>query len=508
MTGRSPATATGNPPAGIDAGVRDRMEVSRPATAVLWNALGLGGRQIMQFASMIVLARALSPQHFGAVGMVLVVMALAGTVADLGLGVALVQHRNLNTRHLDAAFWITISAGAVVTALLWIAAPAVAAFYGEPILTPLARAAAFQFALQGAGVVPRALLVRRVQFRALATVELCTGAAAAAGAIAFALAGAGVWALIAPILISATVSAGLSASFARWRPTSLAGPRDLAAVASFSRDLIAFRMVNYGARNTDDLLIGRFLGPASLGLYGLAYQLVLVPLQQVAAIIGDVMVPVMSRCKEDVAGVRLAFTRAVQATALVLFPLMAGLFIVAGEALPVVFGDQWQGAVGVARVLAIGGCFQALGVTVGWVYQSQGRSDIMLRWGFFATVIAICGMVAGLPWGIVGVATGYTCAVLLLTPLSHFIAGRLIGLTLFDLISCLKPALLATAAMAVLAGAARTALLAADLSDALILLGSVASGAAAYTAAVALLRPVSLDLLGPVLYWRSGRTRR
>ena len=471
-------------------------QTGRPAAAVLWNGFGVGGRHIVQFAATMVLARVLTPQHFGAVGMVVVVAAFAATCADLGLGVALVQHRNLTSRHLDAAFWLTIAAGAVLTAALWTAAPAVAFFYDEPVLTPVTRALAFQFVLNGVGIVPRALLVRGVHFRTLALIELSAGFAAAGAAIFLALRGAGVWSLVAQILIATGVSAFLCAAFAGWRPRSIAGPRHLSDVASFSRNLIAFRAVNYWSRNADNLLVGRFLGAAPLGLYGLAYQLILLPLQQVTSIIGEVMVPVMARVRVDPAQVRLAFTRAVQAVALVLFPIMIGIVIVADEAIPVLFGDQWRAAVPVARVLAVGGCFQALGATVGWIYQSQGRSDVMFRWGLFATVVAVAGIVAGLPWGVVGVATGYTAAVVVLTPLSHHVAGRLIGMRVRDVLVGVKPALVATTIMAVTASLVRTVLLRSGQGDLVVFPGTAIAGIAVYVIALTVLRPVSFDVLG------------
>jgi hypothetical protein len=226
------------------------------------------------------------------------------------------------------------------------------------------------------------------------------------------------------------------------------------------------------------------------------YQLILLPLEQVTSIIGEVMVPVMARGRADPAQVRLAFTRAVQAVALVLFPIMIGIVIVADEAIPILFGDQWRAAAPVARVLAVGGCFQALGETVGWIYQSQGRSDVMFRWGLFATVVTFAGIAAGLPWGVVGVATGYTAAVIILTPLSHHVAGRLIGMRMRELLLGVKPALVATIVMAVTAGLVRTVLLRSGQGDLVVLLGAAIAGIGVYVLALAGLRPVSIDGLG------------
>jgi PST family polysaccharide transporter len=472
---------------------------SRPAEAVLWNGLGVGGRHVIQFGATIVLARALAPEHFGAVAMIVVLTAFTAVFADLGLGVALVQQRGLHQRHLDAAFWMTAGFGALLTAALWVAAPAVARFYDQSVLTSLTRAAAFQFLMSGLAIVPRAVLVRAVRFRAIALIELCTGATAAGVGIVLALTGAGVWSLIGMLLSSAGTSAVLYAAAARWRPRSLAGPGVLAGMASFSGNLVAFRAVNYWARNTDDLLVGRFLGPAALGVYGLAYQLILLPLQQVTAIIGDVMLPVMANCRDDLAQVRLAFVRALQAVALVLFPVMTGLIIVAGEAIPVLFGDQWHGAVPVARILAVAGCFQALGVTVGWIYQSQGRSDAMFRWGVIAAVTVVIGIVAGLRWGVTGVAAGYTIAVVVLTPVSHLIAARLIELRPGELFVTIMPAVAATLGMAALAGGTRAALVYAGLGEPIVLLGAVLTGGVTYFLMLARLRPASLDVLAPLL---------
>jgi PST family polysaccharide transporter len=279
-------------------------------------------------------------------------------------------------------------------------------------------------------------------------------------------------------------------------------------MVAFARGLVAFRAVNYWARNADDLVVGRFLGAASLGLYSVAYQLIMLPLHQAATVIGDVMLPVLARCGHDKAQARLAFLRAVQAIALILFPAMCGIVIVAGEAVPVLFGEHWTAAVPVARILAVAGGAQALGVTVGWIYQSQGRSDLMFRWGVFAALVALIGIVAGLRWCIVGVAAGYTVAIVLLTPVSHFIAGRLIELHARELLVEIRPPLIAVGFMACAAVAVRIGLLAAGCAPAVVLAGTVATGVLVYAAAVARLRPPALDVLRPAARWLRSVHRR
>jgi len=188
----------------------------------------------------------------------------------------------------------------------------------------------------------------------------------------------------------------------------------------------------------DYLLIGRFLGATSLGIYTLAYRIMLYPLQTVTTVIGRVMFPVYSRLQDDDARFRSAYLRSVGLIALVTFPMMIGLWAVAGPFVQATFGAKWAPAILLIKILAPVGMAQSIGATVGAIYQAKGRTDIMFRWGIASGIVTFIAFVLGLHWGIVGVATAYAMAAILLTTPNFAIPFRLVGLHLKDLVPVLS----------------------------------------------------------------------
>ncbi|HGE70256.1 TPA: hypothetical protein ENX78_05430 [Candidatus Poribacteria bacterium] len=215
----------------------------------------------------------------------------------------------------------------------------------------------------------------------------------------------------------------------------------------FGLNLTGFNVVNYFARHLDNLLIGRFLGSSELGVYSLAYRIMLFPLQNVSGVIGRVMFPALSVVQEDKAKVRDVYIRSTRLIAFVTFPISVVLLVLAPQFVRIVFGEKWERVIFIIQILSAVGLIQSIATTVGWIYQSQGRTDIMFKWGIFATTSAAVSFAIGLKWNIEGVAVAYAiCSFLLLYP-SLAIPFRLIGLKFRGYIMRLGSTIIATILM-------------------------------------------------------------
>src|SRR5688572_28906613 len=175
-------------------------------------------------------------------------------------------------------------------------------------------------------------------------------------------------------------------------------------VVRFSLNLTGFNILNFFARNADNVLIGRYLGKESLGYYDLAYKLMLFPLQGISAILGGVMFPVYARLQSEPIVFRRAYLAVAGAIGIVSFPLMFGLFAVNELAVSVLFGAEWAPVAVLLAIFAPIGALQSIGTTVGSIYQATGRTDLLLRWGIGSSLLIVTAIVIGLQWGIVGVA--------------------------------------------------------------------------------------------------------
>jgi PST family polysaccharide transporter len=417
-------------------------------SGVMWNTVARIGQQLIQLGLTVVLARLLLPADFGAVGMIMVVITFMATFSEAGFTSALVQRTHVSGLHTDSVFWFNVVSGLALSGGLFASAPLVAAFYHEPILSPMTRGLSPVFVLSTAGLVPAALMQRRLQFHLLARISLIATFLSGVTGVALALLGAGVWSLIVMHLTSFAIIATLNLVFSGWHPRRRFSLTALKELWSFTGNLLGFNFANYWARNADNILIGRYLGSAALGNYSRAYGLMLVPITQVISVISSVMFAALSSIKEDKVRVKSIYLRALDLISFLSFPLMVGLLALAEPFVLVLFGESWSGMIYTLRILALVGLLQSLVNPTGWLYLSQGRTDWLLKWGLVNTMVVIASIAVGIALGsIETVALCYAAANLLLLCPNLAIPGKLVGIRVTDIFRAVAGALVDSAVM-------------------------------------------------------------
>jgi O-antigen/teichoic acid export membrane protein len=406
---------------------------------VSWSAVSQLSTQIFTWVISIILARILGPKAYGLIGMTAVFTGFAMLFSELGLGPAIVQRKNLEQRHLDSAFWITLLAGFVMTGLMGGFAPSVAWFYKEPRLISLTIAISLQFMLGALTVVQQAILRREMRFRTLGTIQITSTVAAGVIGLIMALSGMGVWSLVAQMLCGSMTRVILLWQVADWHPSWSFEMKATKELFSFSAYALAFHVVNYWARNADNLLIGRFIGAHALGIYARAYTLMLMPLIQITSVVSTVMTPALSSIQEDIVRVKRSYVKAVSVTGLVTFPMMVGFFVTSDDLILALLGQRWAEVIPIFKVLCGVGLLQSITTTTGWIYQSQGRTDLQFKVGLVISSGCVVAFLVGIHWGVLGVAWAY-CVFSLLAwyPLWSF-CGRIIGLHFGELVKTLLP---------------------------------------------------------------------
>jgi O-antigen/teichoic acid export membrane protein len=457
---------------------------------VKWNFGSQALQQAAQLVVIAVLARLLSPADFGLVGMATVVIGFLNLFKDLGTSAAVIQDTQITDELLSTVFWANGALGVLGTAALALAAPWVALYYHEPRVTAVLRTLALGFVVSALTILQQALFERKLAFRVLATVEVAAVMCGALVGIGSALAGAGVWSLVAQSLTTVVVVSVILWNVSDWRPGFVFHWSEIRRITSYSLHLSGFNVLNYFCRNADYLLIGRFLGATSLGIYTLAYRIMLYPLQTITTVIGRVMFPVYSRMQDDDARFRSAYLRSIGLIALVTFPMMIGLWAVAGPFVQATFGAKWAPAILLIKILAPVGMAQSIGATVGAIYQAKGRTDVLFRWGLVSGLIVVAAFGVGLRWGIVGVATAYAIAAVVLVTPCFAIPFRFVGLQLKDLVPILYRPL--ASALIMLGAVLSIRMVFVGHSDLMTLQVLVATGAIAYLIASEFLNRMQL----------------
>lgn len=409
-------------------------------SAIGWTASANIVKQVFLFVIFVVLARLLMPEDFGLVGMILVFTGFVGIFGELGFGAALIQKKEIEEGHLSSVFWLNIAAGIILAAIVLSVAPLIAKFYKEPRLKLLTMLISINFLIGSLNIVHRALLNRSMDFRRLAIIETTTIVIAGTFAIILALIGFGVWSLVWQMIISTLVGVIMMWQVSSWRPKFCFDKNAVKELFGFSGNLLGFSVFNYWVRNSDDLLIGKFIGSSGLGVYSRAYSIMLIPLNQVSATIGKVMFPAFSRIQDDKVRVKQIYLRAIAIIALLAFPMMMGLFVVADSFVLAILGYHWKDVIPVLRIFAVLGMVQSIATTVGWIYTSQGRTDWQLRWGIVAGGLLILSIVIGIIIGTIkSVALCYMImsGAILVYP-NFAIPGKLIDMTFGEVVRSLS----------------------------------------------------------------------
>lgn len=406
----------------LDAGLSLRTTMARGARAS--GAAG-GVRLVLQITSTVILFRILGPEAFGIVGMALAVTALADLLREAGLANAVITRKVVTQAQVSALFWVNTAVGLALAGAVVLLGWPLAWFYGEPHVQPVMAGLSLVYVFSGIGVQHQALLLRSMQFHAVAVRDALAQAAGVAVAIALALAGAGLWSLVALYVVVAATRTVTAWSVCSWRPSAptrhVDGLRDLLA---FGGNVSGFQLLNYAARNADNILIGRFVGAQALGLYGRAYSLVLVPFQQITQPVGPPTMAALARLRGDPVRFRAAYGRVVGIMSLIGLPLVATMVVLADPAVGLVLGPEGEPATPIFQALAVAGAAQIVSATAGWLYLVTDRTRAMLRWALFSRPLVVSAFVAGLPWGATGVAIAYAAVTTFLLPLGMINATR------------------------------------------------------------------------------------
>jgi PST family polysaccharide transporter len=419
-------------------------------TGLSWSLSSQVLSQGSRFIISVILARLLSPVDFGLLGMTVVFTGFASLFSDFGFGTALVQREQVEERHLSSVYWLNQGIGLILAGLAAAVAPMVGHFYHEPRLMPVMMLVALSFPVTAQSPVPKAILYRKMNFRALGLIDIVSEIIAGVVAILLALRGAGVWSLVWQVLIASCVTALGAFAATRWRPRLFYDRAATAELFGFSSNLMAFTAFNYWYRNGDNLLVGRFFGSSALGLYARAYNLMLLPITQVTTVVSKVMFPALAKIQHDKVRIRDIYLRAIAMIALVTFPLMLGLLAVSDHFILAVYGPMWFGVIPVLRIFCILGMIQSIYTTVGWIFQSQGRTDLMLRWGLVSGTLSIAAMLVGISAGTLqALALSLTTIAILLLPYTYTFPKKLVGVGLGNVVRSVAGVFACSAAMAV-----------------------------------------------------------
>lgn len=409
----------------------------------LYNVLVRGGADGIRLLSMLVLARLLTPGEFGTVAMVTVVIGVADLIQDLGLSSAAVQRHGLTTQQSSTLFWLNTALGVAGGLAVYLAADPVASLLANPDVAGVARLLAPSFLISALGTQPIAMLRRSLRFGSVARIGLLGAGLYGAVAIGLAAGGAGQYALAWALLASNAATSAAAFVSSGMRPGRPKFDRSTREMVGVGGPLFGFVVLNYVAVNIQALVIGRADGPAATGLYGRGQRLASASTGYIVGPITGVAFPVMARLRSDPNRWERYFVKAHSIVVMAVLCIAPMLILRSEEIVEVLLGRRWLGAAPVLAALGVAVIAEGIASPTGWIYESRGDTARMLRWGAVGWSVVIIGTLAGVPFGIRGVAVGYAAASVSLVGPCLWYAFRGTGLRVRSVLGDLIPVFIA-----------------------------------------------------------------
>ena len=371
--------------------------------ALRWSAAGRLVGQLGSWAITIYVIRILDPADYGLMGMASILMPFAALLNELGMIPALIQSPRVDDQLIRQLFGFVITSTILIFCVLFLAAPALAAFFNEPRLTPITRVLAAAMVIGGVSAVPNALLERELQFRGISLVEFSSMIVGSLATLALAIEEFGVWSLvIGQVVATAAKTIGILA-VSRFRLTPLFGWSRLRSFFTFGANITGQRVLWHAYSSTDVLLIGKLLGDHALGVYSVAFQLATLPVSKVFGIVNRVAFPAYARLQHDNRQAADYFIASVKLTWFVFCPILWGLSSVSDEFVEVFMGRNWEEAGVVLALVPLIVPFRVILFLIAPLMDGIGRPDLGLRNLLTSTALIPPAILIGTLKGLTGV---------------------------------------------------------------------------------------------------------
>lgn len=409
--------------------------------SVLWAAVDKFGIVALQFVINLVLARMLTPDDFGCIGMILIFVAISQVLVDGGFGAALIQKIEPSKADYSTTFYWNIIFSVVLYGLIYGIAPAVARFFDIAMLEDLLRVIGLVVIINSLSIVQRTILRKHLNFKRIAITNIVAYSTSAIVAIIIARKGLGAWSLVGMQLSNALVAATLFWVVSRWRPSLIFSFTSLRSLFSYGGFLLIASIMQDVCTHIQGVIIGRRFSATQTGLYTQAKKMDEVASMTLPAILCQVLFPLYSQKQDSPTELAAMLRRNNQTTAFIIFPLMVLLIIVAKPLFVLLYGQQWVDAVPYFQILAIGGLFSALYNFSYYAVAAVGQSKALFYWGCYKWGAMLVLLLVGASISMTGVLVAMVLSQVNIFLTNAFLVQRYVGYSVVQQVIDLLPTL-------------------------------------------------------------------
>lgn len=380
------------------------MNSKSTITNLLWRFAERCGAQAVSFLVSIILARLLAPEAYGTIALAMVFINILQVFVDSGMGTALIQKKDADDLDFSSVFYFNIAACLVLYAGLFLAAPSIAQFYGDPALTALVRALSLTVVVSGVRNIQQSYVSRHLLFKRFFFSTIGSTLASAVVGIAMAYAGFGVWALVGQSLSNVVTGTIILWATVPWRPRRMFSWQRLKGLLSFGWKLLVSSLLDTGYNNLRSLIIGKLYSSADLAYYNQGDKLPNLVITNINTSIDSVLLPTMANEQDDPARVRSMTRRAIKTSTYVMAPLMMGLAACAEPLIRLMLTEKWLPCVPYLRIFCITYMFWPIHTANLNAIKALGRSDLFLKLEIVKKIVGLTILLCTMRHGVMAMA--------------------------------------------------------------------------------------------------------
>lgn len=396
---------------------------------------------------MIIMARILTPEDYGLVGMLAIFIAVSQSLIDSGFSQALIRKQDRSEIDNSTVFYFNVAVGIILYAILFLSAPLIASFYNEPLLTPITRAIGLSLVFNSLTVVQRALLTVKLDFKTQAQASLSGAIVSGIIGIYMAYAGYGVWSIVWQQLSNLAVITLLLWILSHWKPIWSYSWKSFNELFGFGSKLLASGLLDTIYRNMYLIVIGKVFKASELGYYTRANQFTDFASSNITGIFQRVTYPVLCTIQNDDIRLSDVYRRLLKTSAFIIFPLMTGLAAVAKPMVISFLTDKWLFSATLIQIICLSQMWYPVHAINLNLLQVKGRSDLFLRLEIIKKILGVVVLCATLPFGLIVMCWGMLVSSFVCLAINTYYTGKLIHLGFFRQMKDLLPTLLLSLAM-------------------------------------------------------------
>jgi len=451
---------------------------------VFWNFCGHFAGRFLAFGTNIVMARMLMPQDFGKVAVAMVVWEIITLFGAMGLSSKLIHQQDDIARYATAAFWMNIFIAVSLAAAALAVSPLAAAFYETDLIKPFITVLALGHVITSLGNIHTTLMLKKMAFKRLSILNMGVSVMESLTAILMVLNGYGVWSLMLPKLLSAPIRVTGLWLLEPWRPQMRLYLQHWKDIFTFGKYVFGTTLLRYININCDYIVIGKTLGTGALGFYQHAYSLANWPIQNIVWVAVRVMFPAFAGMQKNRKEFQRLYLKTVANLAIIAFPCLTGLIIVADDLIPVVYSAKWIPSILPLKLILAFAFVRCIGSIGGQVLLAVGQPNREFRFNAMQALPLIASILIGSKFGINGVAAGMSLVLSIFGIVFIQVASGAIGLNISHVGRAVYPAALCSGIMWGLLAVLEIILHTQEVNQVVSLLLTMACGMVIYTAAM------------------------